>query len=403
MKIPVFRAFGAAAATTLTAGLLASAAHAQFFANAGFETPSTSTADGAALGGTLLQSNILNAGGGANPNTFNPSWTFANGGGITVNGGPFGSPGETGSAQVGLLQEANSGFNERVGFAQAGTYKVQLADAQRGGNVVNQTIQISVDGNVVSTLTPASSAAFGTQTTASFNVTAGSHNIAIVGVGAGATDISAFVDNVKVVSAATGVEVPVIPVTNGSFEDFIGGVGYGTPAGWTATGAVGTNRAATQSGFFADNGTTPDGGSVGFLQGAASLSQTLSGFTLGGSYVLTFFDNARSGPVTVAPVVTLGTQTLFGSPSTFIGAVGGTNPYNFISVPFTYTAAFNGGSTSAALKFASTTLGGGDGTFLLDGVQVSALASAAPEPGSVATFVLGGIGVLGAGLRRRRA
>ena len=385
-------------AASVICGVAALPAHAQFFANAGFETPPATTANGGLVGGELLQSGNLNSGNG---NTYNPSYTFVGGGGITINSGAYQAPAEAGSAQVALLQQAGS-FNENVAFAQAGTYRVVLADAQRPGNSVNQTIQVVVDGNLVSTLTPISSTAFNDQTTASFTVTAGSHNISIVGVGAGTADISGFVDNARVISAATGSQVNVIPITNGSFESFFTGAGYGTPNGFTGVGGVGTNRAATQSGLFANNGSTPDGGSVAFLQGTASLSQNLSGFTIGQNYLLTFFDNARSGAgnATVAPVVTLGTQTLFGSPATFIGAVGGTNQYNFISVPFTYTAAFNGGSTSSVFKIASTT-SGGDGTLLVDAIQITGLASA-PEPGSLATMLLGGIGLAGTAFTARR-
>ena len=89
--------------------------------------------------------------------------------------------------------------------------------------------------------------------------------------------------------------------------------------------------------------------------------------------------------------MTLGTQTLFGSPATFIGAVGGTNPYNMISVPFTYTAAFNGGSTSSVFKIASAT-SGGDGALLAreearQGPQGGAHREGRPRPGAAAARI----------------
>ena len=85
-----------------------------------------------------------------------------------------------------------------VDFAAAGSYLISVSAAQRGNfGTSNEEVQVLVDGTVVGTITPASTS-YATYTTASFNVTAGSHTITFVGVDPTGADYTAFLDQVSI-------------------------------------------------------------------------------------------------------------------------------------------------------------------------------------------------------------
>jgi hypothetical protein len=85
----------------------------------------------------------------------------------------------------------------------AGAYTVSFRVAQRGnwnpGGA--QTVEVVIDGYVVGTYTPGSTA-YETYTTAAFTVTAGAHAITLRGTRSG--DSTAFVDDVRIVAANSG-------------------------------------------------------------------------------------------------------------------------------------------------------------------------------------------------------
>jgi uncharacterized repeat protein (TIGR01451 family) len=131
--------------------------------------------------------------------------------------------------------------------------------------------------------------------------------------------------------------------------------GYGAITGWT--GGSGINNA---SGPFTDNGTIPDGQKAAFLQGGVALRQTVSGFTVGESYRLRYYENRRNAGSAANLQVTAGGATIVATHE--VAAVGGTNPYVLkVSEPFT---------AAAALDIAFITSGTGDYTVLLDKIEI---------------------------------
>ena len=107
----------------------------------------------------------------------------AAGAGLAGNGSGFtgGNPNAPEGSQVAFLQTTGT-ISQVVNFAEAGSYQISFSAAQRGNNgTSDEEIQVLVDGTVVGTITPASTS-YANYTTASFNLTAGSHTITFAGV-----------------------------------------------------------------------------------------------------------------------------------------------------------------------------------------------------------------------------
>ena len=161
--------------------------------------------------------------------------------------------------------------------------------------------------------------------------------------------------------AAHAFAADSILVLNPSFQaNLPGGVGYGTPNSWVGAGGVGVNNSAMP---FADNGLIPDNDQVAFLQGAASLTQNLSGFSPGDLYWVQGFANARNccGDIPTVSVTLAGSTLLAPSP---VPPVGGANAYRFVNLTWVATAA-SGDLTISGAPFA-----GGDASLLIDGISV---------------------------------
>ena len=158
---------------------------------------------------------------------------------------------------------------------------------------------------------------------------------------------------------ASSWAVDSIPIVNPSFEaNNPGGVGYGTPDGWTGTGGVGVNNGGQP---FADNGSIPDRGQIGFIQGVGSLSQLLSGLEVGELYWFQGFVNARNccGDV---PDAFLSFDGLTLAGPTTVPPVLGPNPYYFVNAPFIPA------NSSGLLSISSSAHNGNDATLLIDGL-----------------------------------
>ncbi|MEZ5330009.1 MAG: hypothetical protein R3F19_33600 [Verrucomicrobiales bacterium] len=163
-----------------------------------------------------------------------------------------------------------------------------------------------------------------------------------------------------IITSAT-INVVTSLIRNGSFEAgaLPEGVGYGNVLAWEGTGGIGINNAGMP---FLDNGIVPDRKRVALLQGVATLSQEVADLTVGESYWLQFYYNARNccegGTIDLA--VALGEQEL--ATLTEIEPVGPDEPFHFINIPFTADG------TAAVLQFTTTPTG--DATVLLDAITI---------------------------------
>ena len=153
-----------------------------------------------------------------------------------------------------------------------------------------------------------------------------------------------------------------------NFPGYLGGANPSSITGWGATGGAGINGSDIGAGSpFADNGAVPDGTRVAFIQGAGSLSQTVTGLTAGKQYWLQGYFNARgpgaspAGSMPALGVTFGGTQILAPQP---IAAVGGGNPYQKINMAFTAAA------TSGEMLISSAPFVGGDVALVIDGITL---------------------------------
>ena len=136
------------------------------------------------------------------PTSIDPTgsaWSFSGAAGLAGNGSGFtaGNPNAPQGSQVAFLQGTGT-ISQVVNFAAAGSYLISVSAAQRGNfGTSNEEVQVLVDGTVVGTITPASTS-YATYTTASFNVTAGSHTITFVGVDPTGADYTALLDQASI-------------------------------------------------------------------------------------------------------------------------------------------------------------------------------------------------------------
>jgi hypothetical protein len=202
-------------------------------------------------------------------------------------------------------------------------------------------------------------------------------------------------------------QVSAVTVVNGDFETdanlftvWPGYTGSGNPeaiTGWTHTGGVGINPGGIpDAGSPFDDPNTTNATNFAFIQGTASLSQDVSGFSVGTEYLLGLDFNARGccGEPPEMPVAEVSLNgTLIASSVDLFGGVGGIPPtaadaaWYHADVPFTATA------ETLTLTISTFPAAGGDSTLVIDNVSII------PEPSSA---LLSLVGLTLLGLRRRR-
>ncbi|MFV2070332.1 MAG: hypothetical protein ACC645_25480, partial [Pirellulales bacterium] len=200
--------------------------------------------------------------------------------------------------------------------------------------------------------------------------------------------------------SAQGVVAQSIHVVNPSFQEqdfpvspgYLGGVSEDGNAtnpeaitGWaTVSGNMGINPVTGGSSPFHDNGLIPDNNGLLFMQGAGTVTQTLSGFEPGKPYWLQFYVNARSsnGSVGEAGDSGIPNASVFFEGVNLLGdgvfapinpvedSASKTLEWTLIHIPVTPTG------ETADLTFTVDSVspapvgGSGDGTLLVDAVSV---------------------------------
>ncbi|MDB6156142.1 MAG: exported protein of unknown function, partial [Chthoniobacteraceae bacterium] len=175
--------------------------------------------------------------------------------------------------------------------------------------------------------------------------------------------------------SAPALAADSIPVLNPSFQadnfpaspGYRGGANPAVISGWNGGGGI--NGSDIGAGVpFADNGAIADGTRVAFIQGAGTLSQTLSGFTVGQTYWVQLWTNARNCCGDQPQIsVSLGAQTLLAFQT--LPPAGSNASYYLTNFVWTATA------PSASLSIASRSAAGGDTAAVFDAVAVIARAS----------------------------
>jgi hypothetical protein len=186
-----------------------------------------------------------------------------------------------------------------------------------------------------------------------------SQPLEIVGVARGSALLDVVSNDGLTISDTLMTYVVTSFIKNPSFDSAAApaGIGAGDILGWT--GGSGVNAAGQP---FLDNGLVPDRKQVGYLQGAKTLSQQISGLTPGANYWLQFYYNARE----------FGTGWKLNLSVKFAGqeiaqiadikAVGADMPFSFKNV------SFKPAGDAGLLEFATTVEG--DATLLLDAISI---------------------------------
>ncbi len=291
-------------------------------------------------------------------------WTFSGDAGVTGNASGYtaNNPNAPQGSQVAFVQ--CSGSASQSFYMTPGVYDVNLLAAQRGIGPSDQTIEVLVDGQLVSTITPAGTS-YASYTSGSFVIgTAGSHTLSFVGQDPLGGDNTAFIDQVTVQNVMAnqpfdpGFESPDLGTGQAAYQY------NATGSPWRFDGDAGV--AANGSSFTLNNPNAPQGSQVAFLQFTGSASQvvTLSGGTYSISLDAAQRNIAQVGGQTIEVLVD-------GAP---VGSItpGGTN-YALYS-----TATFYAAAGAHTIEILGLDPQGSDNTALVD--QVSVVAVQANQP-----------------------
>lgn len=294
----------------------------------------------------------------------NAFWSFGTitgyGSGLIANGSGFSNPNAPEGVQAAFVQ--SNGIISQVfsGFIPGSNYTVSFYAAERPGDA--QTWNVTIDGSVIASYNPGSSATSYANYAATFTATAAAETLAFVGTDLAGGDNTIFIDNVQIVQG-TFVNVP-----NFGFETpSIGSYEYDPSGGsWTFSGASGNGSGLIANGSGFSNPNAPQGVQAAFVQGHGTITQSISGFTPGTAYQITFEAAQRPDNGTVNVSGQSWNVTINGS------VIAGYNPGETATTYVDYTASFTATAATETLGFVGTDLAGGDNTIFIDDVTIAA-------------------------------
>jgi hypothetical protein len=193
-------------------------------------------------------------------------------------------------------------------------------------------------------------------------------------VGKGATAYYYVVSAVNsVAESANSIEAGATPSTSAIVNT--ANRGFETPAtssflynpsggSWTFSGTSGNGSgvAVNNSGFTQANPNAPEGVQVAFLQGSAIISQALSGFIPGKTYVIAFSGAQRTRATQLGQTWDVRIDGL---------TIGSFAPPQSATNYAEYTVTFTASATAHILAFVGTNMNGGDNTVFLDNVRIT--------------------------------
>jgi hypothetical protein len=141
---------------------------------------------------------------------YNPSggsWTFSgaspSGSGLVANGGGFGNFNAPQGVQAAFVQAAGTISQAISGFTPGINYTISFLAAQRLNNA--QSWNVTVNGVVIASFNPGSSATTYVPYTATFTATTATQTVAFVGTNLQGGDNTVFIDNVQITAS------PILP------------------------------------------------------------------------------------------------------------------------------------------------------------------------------------------------
>lgn len=310
-------------------------------------------------------------------------------------GGPFlsGLPIPDGG-HIGFIQGGGTLSQTVTGLEAGKAYTIQYFENERGAahaGAPTGRLSVEVDGaEIVPTHDVNRTDAFRRVVSAPFTATSMAAALAMIHPG-GVADNSVLLDNVVITRAVPvltnlGFEAPFPDPEGNGFEYRPVGPGLG----WTFTGGAGVSMNAR--GFMAGQANAPEGGQIGFLQGAgAIIEQALAGFEPGKMYSLSWAQKTRlGGPFNTNDLLV----ELIGSGDvlTLFGGLVESGAWEEVT-----SDAFVASADAYTLRFSTRNPLGGDSSTFIDDVRFNFI-SEIPEPATVALLGLGALGVL----RRRK-
>lgn len=300
----------------------------------------------------------------------NAFWSFGTntgyGSGLIANGSGFSNPNAPDGVQAAFVQ--SNGIISQVlsGFIPGSNYMVNFFAAERPGN--SQTWNLTIDGTVIASYNPGSSASSYANYTATFTATAATETLAFVGTDLNGGDNTIFIDDVQIIQG-TFASVP-----NFGFETpAIGNYSYNPSGGsWTFSGASGNGSGIIANGSAFSNPNAPQGVQAAFVQGHGTITQAISGLTPGTPYQITFEAAQRPNNGTVNVGGQSWNVTMNGS------VIASYNPGESARAYENYTASFTATASTETLAFVGTDLAGGDNTIFIDNVAIGAPLQPAP-------------------------
>ena len=237
--------------------------------------------------------------------TFTPS-TATGGSGIAGNGSAFNNTAAPDGTQVGLIQKVAT-ISQNVNFLAAGTYALSFATEFRNmvANPANP-FQVQLDGTQIgATVTPVSNTVFNTITIPFTVATAGIHNLAFVGQGSGALDVTSFIDNIS-------ISPNILNLNGGTLQASVPGLTIASPVAFNSSVV---SFAGANPVFFTGTVTLNGSSSANNIANNLLTVSNTGGVTFAGQII----NGAQVGTLNLLGGGTLYLTNAFGAASTYAG------------------------------------------------------------------------------------